>query len=190
MAKKAKNNTTLWIILGAVALILITFVGMYNSLVSLDTSVDEAWANVQGQYQRRADLIPNLVTTVKAYAEHEEGVLTALTEARSAWANAGTPTEQMAAASGMDSALSRLMVVVENYPNLKANENFLSLQDELAGTENRVATARGRFNEAVKNYNRKVRSFPSNMIAGMFNFELKESFEAQLGTEVAPTVEF
>ncbi|MGE0792896.1 MAG: LemA family protein [Candidatus Woesearchaeota archaeon] len=190
MAKKEKTNYTLWIVLGVVVLFLMIFVGMYNSLVKVDTSVEEAWGNIETQYQRRADLIPNLVSTVKAYSDYEGEVLTEVTAARSAWAGAGTQAEQMAAANGMDSALARLMVVVENYPDLKANQNYLALQDELAGTENRISTARTRFNEVVKDYNRKVRMFPSNIIAGMFGFEQKESFEADEGAGTVPKVEF
>lgn len=190
MAKKQKNNYTLWIILGVVVLIFLSTIGMYNSLVSLDTEVDNTWANVETQYQRRMDLIPNLVNTVKGYASHEEEVLIAVTNARSAWTGATTTDAQIAAANQMESALGRLMVVVENYPDLKANQNFLALQDELAGTENRIAVERTRFNEAIRNYNRKTRTFPSNIIAGMFGFDEKQSFEAQEGADVAPQVEF
>lgn len=184
------SNKTLWIVLGIVLFLLIVFVGMYNSIVTLDETADAQWANVESTYQRRADLIPNLVNTVKGYAAHEEEVLTAITEARSAWAGAGSQSEQIEAAGNMDSALARLMVVVENYPDLKASQNFMALQDELAGTENRISVERMRFNEAVRNYNIKIKRFPSNMIANMFGFEQKTLFEAQEGSENAPQVMF
>lgn len=192
MISKKKGISSLLIGLGiagaVVVLFILIFSGSYNALVSLEEGVDGAWANVETQYQRRADLIPNLVSTVEEYASHEKELLTDITKARSAWSNAGTQSQQMAAASGLDSALSRLMVVVENYPNLKANENFKGLQDELAGTENRVAVARTRFNDAVLAYNTKVRLFPTNIIAGMFGFEKKEFFESDEGAESAPKV--
>ena len=185
-------NKILLIALGVIAAIVVIFImmfaGTYNSLVTLEEGVDGAWANVETQYQRRADLIPNIVATVQEYASHEKELLTDITKARSAWSNAGTQSEQASAANGMDSALARLMVVVENYPDLKANQNFLALQDELAGTENRVSVARTRFNEVVQAYNTKVRTFPTNLIAGMFGFDKKEFFEADEGAEDAPAV--
>lgn len=181
------------IVLIAVGLILLLsvfwFVGAYNSLIVLDESVNEKWANVQTAYQRRADLIPNLVSTVKQYADYEEGVFTAVTEARSKVGSANTPSKLDQAGQEMNSAISRLLMVAENYPNLKANENFLSLQDELAGTENRIKTERDLFNKAVKNFNIKVRRFPTNMIAGMFGFEKKDMFESEPEADTAPDVE-
>ena len=188
-----KKNYTLWIVLGIVAVILLWFIGSYNGLVSKRTAVDSAWADVQAQYQRRIDLIPNLVATVKGYATHEDELLTKLTALRSQWQTAsasGDTTGAIAAAQGADSALSRLLVVVESYPDLKANQNFLALQDELAGTENRVAVSRTRFNEAVQTYNTAIQTFPRNILAGLFGFQPKTFFQAQAGAENAPTVTF
>jgi len=164
--------------------------GSYNGLVNADEEVTQAWGNVESAYQRRIDLIPNLVATVEGYKIHEKEVLTEITEARSKITQAQTPAELTSGDAALNSALARLLVVVENYPNLKANENFLSLQDELAGTENRIKVERDRYNEAVKKMNVKVRRFPSNIVAGMFGFETKEVFEAEEGAEIAPEVSF
>jgi LemA protein len=188
-----RGSTLVWV-LGGIAVVAILFglyiAGTYNGLVSNQVNVDNNWAKVQTAYQRRADLIPNLVTTVKAYSDYEGSVLTDITNARAKVGQAQTPKELNDAGTQLDSALSRLLVVVENYPTLKANENYLSLQDELAGTENRIKVERDNFNDAVKTYNINVRSFPSNMIAGMFGFTTKEMFEAAAGSEVVPTVNF
>ena len=191
MAKK-NNAKKIWIGLGVLALLIILFiVGTYNSLVRLDNTVDNKWADVETQYQRRVDLIPNLVNTVKGYAAHEKDLFTEITKLRSQWASArGNVQRQIQTANQIDSALSRLLLVAENYPDLKASTNFLALQDELAGTENRIAVARQRYNEAVKNLNIKTETFPSNMVANMFNFDEREYFEAIEGAEEAPTVEF
>jgi len=189
MAKKKSIPTWVWPV-GIVVLVLLWFGGSYNGLVGLEENVDAKWANVQSAYQRRADLIPNLVTTVKAYSDYEGEILTEITNARSRIGSANTPSELAAGDAMLTSALSRLLVVVENYPNLKANENYLSLQDELAGTENRVKTERDIYNEAVRKYNTKTRRVPANIIAGMFGFERKEVFEADKGSETAPKVEF
>ena len=177
-------------VLAVVVVLALWFFGTYNMLVALDEGVNGAWGNVQSSYQRRADLIPNLVATVQGYKIHEQDVLTDITKARSAWTGASSVADKSAAATAMDSALSRLMVVVENYPNLKANENFLSLQDELAGTENRVNVERNNYNNAVKSYNTKLRSFPVNVVAGVFGFTQKDYFQANAGSETAPKVEF
>lgn len=195
MRKLSKNKLTKGQIIliagGAFLLIMIfSFIGSYNGLVGLDETVGAKWANVQSAYQRRADLIPNLVETVKAYSDYEGSILTEITEARASIGRAGTPGQLQAAGNELSSALSRLLVVVENYPNLKANENYLSLQDELAGTENRVKVERDIFNEATRRYNTKVRRFPTNIIAGMFGFDKKEMFEADAGTDKVPTVSF
>ena len=170
---------------------------MYNGLIKADETVDEKWANVQTAYQRRADLIPNLVDTVQAAVEFEQSTQTQIAAVRSsavaakqAMASASSPAEVSAAAAQVESAIagfSGLNINVERYPDLKATENFLSLQDELAGTENRVKVERDIFNSAVKNYNLKVRRFPSNLSAGMFGFEGKDMFEADEGTSAAPT---
>lgn len=188
-------------VLGAIIVLAIIIglwiAGTYNGLVSSDENVAQKWANVQTAYQRRADLIPNLVETVKGYKNYEGETLTAITQLRSeagqakiAVDDATTPAQLDTAKTSMDSVLSRLLVIVEAYPDLKANENFLSLQDEIAGTENRVKVERDNFNEAVKDYNVKVRRFPSNIIAGMFGFEVKTGFAADAGTENAPKVTF
>lgn len=195
MEKLAKNKLSPgWIaliVIGAIVLLsILWFIGSYNGLVRADETVKEKWANVQTAYQRRADLIPNLVETVKAYSTYEGEVLTELTKARASVGKATTPAELQAAGTELNSALARLLVVVENYPNLKANENYLSLQDELAGTENRVKVERDIFNNAVKAYNVKVRRFPTNIVANMFGFGKKEMFEAEAGTEKAPEVNF
>jgi len=194
--KNKKDNKKLWITIGIVAVVLILiysfFIGNYNSLVGLDEDVAASWGDVEVQYQRRADLIPNLVDTVKGFAAQEKEVLLGVTEARTKWLNAqgGSVGSQVEAAQGMDSALARLLVTVEAYPDLKSNQNFLALQDELAGTENRVAVARTRYNEIVKAFNKKVRMFPSNIIAGMFGFEKADLFESDNGADKVVDVEF
>jgi LemA protein len=152
--------------------------------------VKASWAQVQTVLQRRSDLIPNLVETVRGYQIHEQEVLTQVTEARSRVAQGGTPADQARANNELTSALGRLLVVVENYPQLKANENFIRLQDELAGTENRISTERGRYNEAVRDYNVRVRGFPANLIAGLFGFQRAETFEAAPEAQTAPKVDF
>lgn len=191
----AKNRLSAgWIaliVIGAIVLLgVLWFIGSYNGLVRADETVNEKWANVQTAYQRRADLIPNLVETVKGYAAHEKEVFTAVTEARAAIMKAKTPAQLQAADTQLTAALKTLFAVAENYPNLKANENFLSLQDELAGTENRVKVERDLYNKAVKDYSIKIRRFPTNIVANMFGFGKKEMFEAEEGTEKAPEVRF
>ncbi len=174
--------------------------GMYNSLVKLDEGVKSAWAQVQNQYQRRLDLIPNLVATVKGYAEHESEVFEKVAEARSSVGKLQVTPEILndpqafqkfqEAQSGLSSALSRLLAVAENYPLLKANENFMQLQAQLEGTENRISVERKRFNEIVQDYNTRVRMFPTAMFAGMFGFGQKAYFQAEAGAEKAPQVKF
>jgi LemA protein len=181
----------LWVLLGFVAIFFMTLIGSYNGLVSSSQGIDAQWAQVQNDMQRRYDLIPNLVNTVKGYAKHESSVLEEVTRLRSQWGNAKTPSDQANASDSLGSALGRLMVVVEKYPELKANENFLKLQDELSGTENRIAVERKRYNEAVMDYNVKVQSFPSNLMAGMFGFKVKDAyFKANAAAQEAPKVEF
>ncbi len=192
-----------WIII--IVIVLVGFLtyswikGTYNSMVTLTESVDKQWADVENVYQRRADLIPNLVSTVKGYASHEketlEGVINARAKATSTTINAGELSPARIAAfqqaqDGLSSALSKLMVVVERYPELKANQNFLELQAQLEGTENRIAVERRKFNEAAQKYNTFIKLFPKNMLANMFDFEQKPYFEAQKGVETAPIVEF
>ena len=191
MGKGAKS---LWIGIGIAVLILLIFYGYfkgtYNTLVQMDENVKGAWAQVENQLQRRYDLIPNYVETVKGYAKHEREVLVDVTEARSRVAGASSKEEKIQANNELSSALSRLLVVVERYPQLKANMNFIRLQDELAGTENRIAVERRRYNEAVRAYNVKIRSFPTNLIAGMFAFEKAEFFQVPKERQEAPQVKF
>ena len=189
-----------WIVPVAIVVIVIMWaVGAYNGMVTLDEGVQGKWADVETQYQRRADLIPNLVSTVKGYAAHESETLEIVVKARSEASSVKVDPENLTpeklaeyqkAQSGVSSALGRLMVIVEKYPDLKANQNFLELQSQLEGTENRINVARRDFNEAAKNYNTVIRSFPKNIFAGMFGFEKKAYFEAEKGAEAAPKVEF
>lgn len=189
-----------WII-GAVVIIGIYMwaSGIYNKAVTLDQEIKESWGNVNTAYQRRNDLIPNIVSTVKGYAEHEKSTLTAVIEARAKATGitidpANVTPEQLAAfnsaQSGVSSSLSKLLVSVEQYPNLKANENFLKLQDELASTENQILTARTRFNEAVKPYNNNINTFPRNILAGMYGLKEKPYFEASTGADKPVEVKF
>lgn len=164
--------------------------GTYNSLVTLDEGVKAAWAQVENQLQRRYDLIPNLVETVKGYAAHEKEVFLKVTEARAKVGGATTIGDKIAANNGLSAALSRLLLVVERYPDLKANTNFIRLQDELAGTENRIAVERRRYNETVKVYNIKIRRFPTNLLAGLFGFEKAAFFEVPKERQEAPKVKF
>ena len=193
------KNRTLWIVLGVVAVVVVWVVSSYNTLVGKQERVSEAWANVETVYQRRADLIPNLVATVKGYAAHEQETLQAVTAAR---ANAtalsidpSTSTPEQVAAwmkaqNEVGSALGRLIAISESYPDLKASQNFLELQTQLEGTENRISTERNKYNERVRGYNASIRRFPTNLIAGLFGFDKMTMFEAQEGAEVAPVVEF
>ncbi len=164
--------------------------GTYNSLVQMDETVKGAWAQVENQLQRRYDLIPNYVETVKGYAKHEKEVFVKVTQARSRVAGAGTVKEKMEANNRLSSALARLLIVVERYPELKANTNFIRLQDELAGTENRIAVERRRFNESVRVYNTKIRSFPTNFVANMFGFEKAVFFEVSKEKQEVPKIKF
>ncbi len=194
-----KNIKSSWIIIGVLALLVIYSVSVYNRLVLLEENVSSQWANVENVYQRRADLIPNLVNTVKGYAAHERETLEAVIEARSKAtginlnANELTPEnlqQFQAAQSSFSSALSRLMVVVERYPDLKANQNFLELQAQLEGTENRISVERMKFNDMVKSFNTKIRRFPANVLKSIFGFEAKAYFEAEEGSDKAPEVQF
>lgn len=189
-----------WIIVGVVILLGYSyFKGINNTAVTLDQDVKESWGNVQTAYERRNDLIGNLVKTVQGAAEYEKGTLTAVIEARAKATQttidpSNITPEQLAqfnqAQGGVSSSLSRLLVTVEQYPSLKANENFLKLQDELVSTENQILTARTRFNEAVKPYNNHVSVFPNSLFAGWFGFKAKPYFEAVAGADKAPEVEF
>lgn len=194
-----KKNKGMVITLAVIAVIALWSISAYNGMVGMDEGVQGKWADVETQYQRRSDLIPNLVNTVKGYAAHEKETLAAVVQARSEATSVKIdPTnmtaEQMAqyqqAQNGVSSALGKLLVVVEKYPDLKANQNFLELQAQLEGTENRITVARRNFNEAAKEYNTAIRKFPKNILAGMFGFEKKAYFEAEQGAEKAPQVEF
>jgi LemA protein len=189
-----KGLKTLLVIFGILLLMVFAaysfLKGTYNTLVTMDEGVKGAWAQVENQLQRRYDLIPNYVETVKGYAKHEKEVFVQVTEARSRVGGATTVSDKMQANNQLTSALGRLLLVVERYPELKANTNFIRLQDELAGTENRIAVERRRFNEMVKTYNIKVRSFPTNILAGMFGFEKATFFEVPKERQEAPKVKF
>lgn len=187
------------IIIAVVAVIVIWAVSMYNGLVTMDETVNSQWANVETQYQRRADLIPNLVNTVKGYATHEQETLEGVVEARSkatqmkVSADDLTPeklAEFQKAQGAVTSALGKLLAITENYPDLKANQNFLELQAQLEGTENRINVARTNFNNAAQAYNTAIRRFPKSLFAAMFGFDKHAYFEAAEGTETAPTVSF
>jgi len=181
-------------ILGALVLVGVIFamqvVGIRNTFVNLDEGIKAQWSQVENQLQRRNDLIPNLVSTVKGYAAHESGVYQSIADARAKMAGAKTVPERMEAGNAMSSALARLMVVVENYPNLKADTQFARLMDELAGTENRLAVERKRYNELVQEYDSKLRRFPDNIIAGMFNFKEAAYFKAPEEAKAVPKVDF
>lgn len=194
-----------WIIIGVVVLLVIiifsSLKGTYNGLVTKEENVNKKWADVQGAYQRRADLIPNLVSTVKGYADFEQETLIKVIEQRAAATkptinvdptklDANTLTQFQKTQDELGSSLGRLMVVVEKYPDLKANQNFLQLQAQLEGTENRINVERRNFNESVQLFNSSLRSFPTNILAGMFGFSQKPYFAAQAGAENAPKVEF
>lgn len=186
-----KKSTIILIVVGIALLFAFSWgVSTYNALVTLDESAKTSFAQIEVQYQRRMDLIPNLVATVKGAANFEQGTLTAVTDARSAWAKAGNPNEKIAAANQFNSAISRLLVTVEAYPTLKATEAFMRLNDELAGTENRIQFARQGYNETVKTYNMTIRFFPGSIIAGMYGFTAKTLFEAKSGADAPPAVSF
>lgn len=199
-----KTKTTLIIVAAVVVVVLLCitkFTGTYNNMVSLDENVSGAWAEVQNQYQRRYDLIPNLVATVQGYASHEKEVFAEVTEARSRAGgtvnidadvlnNPEAFSRYQQVQDALGSSLQRLLVVSENYPALKADQNFLALQDQLEGTENRITVARGRFNDAARTYNQYVRRFPNSFIANMNGFETRSYFSAVSGAETAPKVQF
>lgn len=195
-----KKGTITLLVIGVLILIMVGgTLTTYNGLIAKDEAVATAWGNIQSQYQRRADLIPNLVSTVKGYAKHEsetlETVMAARAKATQVTINSDNLTpeklKQYQAAQGeLSQALGRLMAVSENYPNLKANENFSELQAQLEGTENRINESRQIYNSAVQTYNVSVRRFPANIVAGMFGFDKKNQFEAEAGAEKAPKVEF
>jgi LemA protein len=183
--------TTLIIIAVVIALLIIFVIGIYNSLVQLRNQVDNGWSQIDVQLKRRHDLIPNLVETAKGYMQHERGTFEAITKARSQAMGAKTVSEASKAEGSLGEALSRFMLVVENYPELKANQNFLSLQEELSSTENRIAFARQSYNDQVLFFNNKIQMFPSNIIAGMFSFNKRDFFEIEAAAErEVPKVSF
>lgn len=184
------------LITGLVLLVLVlilgsSIAGSYNRLVALNENVDASWAQVETVLQRRYDLIPNLVNTVKGFAQQEQQVLTEVTRLRSQWGAAQGTAEKAQVAQQLEGALARLMVIVERYPELKSNQNFLALQDELAGTENRISVERRRYNQAVQEYNTAVQTFPTNLVAALTGFERRPAyFEAATEAQQAPQVEF
>jgi LemA protein len=192
-----------WITIGIVLLVIVIiyklFVGSYNNMVNKEEGVSQQWAQVENQYQRRMDLIPNLVNTVKGYADFEKSTLTAVIEARASATQVKVDPKNLTpeslqkfqeAQGQLGSALGRLLVVAEQYPNLKANENFLELQAQLEGTENRIAVERNKFNESAKDFNIYIRRFPQNILAGIYGFKNKAYFESDKGANKAPTVKF
>ncbi len=194
-----KNVLITIIVLAVIGMIAAWLIGRYNIMVTMEENVENAWGQVENQYQRRIDLIPNLVSTVKGYATHEQSTYTAVMEARAKATQitidpANATPEQLAAyqnAQGeLSQALGRLLAVTENYPELKANENFKQLMDQLEGTENRITFARNTFNDTAKEYNTFIRRFPANIVASMFGFQYKPYFKAEEGAEKAPKVEF
>lgn len=196
MAKKTIIRIS---VLAVVAIVVLWSIVAYNSIVSAEENVESKWGNVQNVYQRRADLIPNLVATVKAYAEHEKSTFEAVTDARSRATQMKVNLDELTSEKLQDfqhtqgelsSAIGRLIAISENYPDLKANQNFLELQAQLEGTENRINVERKNFNEAAQQYNSKIRRFPTSVLAGIFNFNKKAYFEAEAGSEVAPKVQF
>lgn len=187
------------VVVAIIAIIFLCFVGPYNRMVGKDETCSSAWSNVENAYQRRLDLIPNLVKTVQGAADYERGTLEAVVNARakatSVQVDANNLTEEaiaqyQAAQDQLGAALSRMLVTIERYPELKANQNFLELQAQLEGTENRIAVERNKYNETVQDYNSYIRSFPNNIISGMFNFDKKGYFKAAAGAENAPSVDF
>ncbi|MBU2523999.1 LemA family protein [Patescibacteria group bacterium] len=189
-----KKGLLALIIIGVVALALGSWViNVYNGMISRSEIVSQKWSNVETQYQRRIDLIPNLISAVQGAADFEKSTLTAVTEARNNMASAkssGDRGAQIEAMNGFDSAISRLLVTVEAYPNIKSTEAFIQFNTELAGTENRIRQARDNYNEVVKDYNLFIKIFPNKLLGGLFGFEEEEFFEAEKGAEVAPDVEF
>jgi LemA protein len=194
-----KSTITLLVVAGILVALIGWIIGAYNGLVTLDEETNGKWAQVESAYQRRADLIPNLVNTVKGYADFEQETLTGVIEARSKATGISVDADNLspeaianfqAAQSKLSGALSRLMVTVERYPDLKANQNFLGLQSQLEGTENRIKIERDRFNMSVKDFNATIRKFPKTIIASSFGFEKKGYFEADAGSEKAPEVKF
>ncbi len=192
MSGKSKTGFIIGLVIVVVLVISLFswYVGNRNELVGLEEEINAAWAEIDNQLQRRSDLIPNLVATVKGFASQEKEVFTNIADARAKLAGAGTVQEKAEGYNELQGALSRLLVVVENYPELKSNENFIRLQDELAGTENRIAVARKRYNDTVKQFNRRIRMFPANIIAGSMGLEQRDYFEIEESARSNPQVDF
>ena len=181
----------IWIIVGVIVLLLIIWiVATYNGLISLRNRKDDQWSQIDVQLKRRADLIPNLVETVKGYAKHEKGTLEDVVKARNNFVTASTPEEEMKASGEITQALSRLFALSENYPDLKANQNFVSLQNDLKETEDKISIARQFYNDTVLSYNNKVEMVPSNIVAGLFGFKKAAFFEIEEADKAAPKVSF
>lgn len=178
------------VVVAIIAIVALSAIGSYNDLVSKKEDVDSKLADISVQLERRADLIPNLVNTVKGYMEHEESIIESVTKARENLVNAKSVEEKANANQELTTSINNLIAVVENYPDLKANTNFIQLQDELAGTENRIAVARKDYNDTVKTYNKTIKSFPKNLFASMFNFEEADYFEAKESANEVPNVSF
>lgn len=183
-------NKSVWIILAVVAVLVGAMVSSYNNLVTMNENVNGKWSQIENQLQRRADLIPNLVNTVKGYATHEQQAIQAVADARAKLSGAQGPVAKAEANGELNNALSRLLVIAENYPNLKADKNFRALMDELSGTENRLAVARKEYNESVQGYNTTIRSLPASLYSGAFGFGPKEYFKADEGAKQVPQVKF
>ena len=182
-------NKILLVVIGVAVLIAAVLFGTYNGLIAKSAAIDGQWAQVETQYPRRFDLIPNLVNATKGFLKQEKEIFENIANARAAYSGARTTDEKASAAGNIESALSRLLVIVENYPNLKSNETVARLMDELAGTENRISVERRRFNELVQSYNVSIKTVPTNIIAGMMGFKEKPYFQAAEGSETAPKVE-
>ena len=180
---------TLLAVGGALVLLLFVLFGSYNGLVSQSQAIDGQWAQVETQYQRRYDLIPNLVSSTQGFLKQEQTVFSQIAEARTRYSGAVTADDKAAAAGGIESALGRLLVIIENYPQLKSNETVAKLMDELAGTENRISVERRRFNELVQVYNTRIKTIPTNLVAGVFGFGERNYFQSSEGAQVAPKVE-
>jgi LemA protein len=187
--KTNNTNKSLWIILGVIIILALWFVLASNSFVIKEENVKGQWAQVEAQYQRRIDLIPNLVETTKGYMQFESELMTNITALRSGWINANTPDEKITAANGLDSAISRLLVVYENYPELRSIAAISSLMDELSGTENRISVERQRYNDAVRKYNVAVKTFPNSVAAGILGYVAQPYYESMEGSEIAPKVQ-
>lgn len=185
-----KSSMGIIIVIALIAIVGLILVSSYNSIVAKSEEVDNKYATIDTYLQRRADLIPNLVNTVKGYTKQEQDIINSITDARAKMVGTTSVSEKAEANDELTSALSKLMVVVENYPDLKSSQNFIQLSDELSGTENRIATARKDYNDAVKEYNLKIKKFPAGIIANMFGFEQKEYFQATQESKEVPNVQF